>query len=157
MKSTLYFSTASVLLVATWVLYFLLWHDPLIGWLAYTGWAILAVGLMLIVLAMATLRSKGRPGKGESFTQTTAIVDSGVYAIVRHPLYLGWLLMYVAVMLFSQHWLVVLMGLLGIVCMHLIYRDEDRHLIEKFGDGYREYMQAVPALNIVLGVIRRLR
>ncbi len=157
MKSTLYFSTASVLLVATWVLYFLLWHDPLLQWLTYTGWAILVVGLMLIVLAMATLRRKGRPGKGESFTQTTAIVDSGVYAVVRHPLYLGWLLMYVAVMLFSQHGLVVLMGLLGIVCMYLICRDEDQHLIEKFGDGYREYMQAVPALNIIVGIIRRLR
>lgn len=157
MKSTLYFSTASVVLVATWALYFLIWHDPLLQWLAYAGWAVLVVGLVLIVLAMATLRRKGRSGKGESFTQTTAIVDSGVYAIVRHPLYLGWLLVYVAVMLFSQHWLVVLMGMLAIACMHLICRDEDQHLIEKSGDGYREYMQAVPALNVLVGVIRRLR
>lgn len=157
MKSTVYFSTAGVLLVATWTLYFLLWHDPLLQWLAYTGWAILVVGLVLIVLAMATLRSKGRAGKGESYTQTTTVVDSGVYAIVRHPLYLGWLLMYVAVVLFSQHWLVVLMGLLGIVCMYLICQDEDQYLIEKFGDRYREYMQAVPALNVVVAIIRRLR
>ncbi len=117
MKSTLYFFAASILLVATWVLYFLRWHDPLLQWLIFAGWGILIMGLMLIVLAMATLRSKGRPGKGESFTQTTVIVDSGIYAIVRHPLYLGWLLMYVAVILFSQHWLVVLMGTVG----HSVY------------------------------------
>lgn len=157
MKSTVYFSTASVLLVATWLLYFFLWHNPVLDWLVYAGWVILVVGLALIALAMSTLRRRGRPAEGEDLTRTTVIVRSGIYAVVRHPLYLGWLLMYVAVMLLSQHPVILLMALPGVACMVLICRDEDRRLIDKFGDSYREYMRSVPALNILVGVVRVLR
>jgi protein-S-isoprenylcysteine O-methyltransferase Ste14 len=156
-KSTFYFATASVLLVSTWLLYFLLLHNPIVQWLVYVGWVILAVGLVFIFLPMVVLRSKGRPEKDKDFTYTTTIVDSGIYAIVRHPLYLGWLLMYVAVILFSQHWLIVIMGILGVVCMYLISRQEDQRLIEKFGDTYARYMKSVPAMNVLPGIIRSLR
>jgi protein-S-isoprenylcysteine O-methyltransferase Ste14 len=60
-------------------------------------------------------------------------------------------------MLFSQHWLIVIMGALGIVCMVLISRDEDQRLLEKFGDRYRAYIESVPALNVLAGLIRLLR
>jgi len=156
-KSTLYFAAASVLLVSTWLLYFLLLHNPVVQWLVYAGWSILAVGLVFIFLPMVVLRSKGRPEKDKDFTHTTTIVDSGIYVIIRHPLYLGWLLMYVAVILFSQHWLIVIMGILGIVCMYLISRQEDLRLIEKFGDTYERYMKSVPAMNVLAGIIRLLR
>jgi protein-S-isoprenylcysteine O-methyltransferase Ste14 len=156
-KGTLYFATAGVLLVLTWLLYFLLLHNPDVHWLVHAGWAILAVGLIFIFLPMVVLRSKGRPKKDEDFTQTTVIVDSGIYAIVRHPLYLGWLLMYVAVIFFSQHLLIIMMGILGTVCMYLIARQEDQHLIEKFGEAYERYMQSVPAMNVLDGIIRYLR
>jgi protein-S-isoprenylcysteine O-methyltransferase Ste14 len=157
MKTTVYFFTASVLLVASWLLYFLLLHHPLFPWLVYAGWAILGVGLVFIVLAIVTLRHKGRLEEGKDLTRTTTVVDSGIYAVVRHPLYLGWLLMYVAVILFSQHWLIVIMGVLGIVCMYLISRDEDQRLVEKFGDSYRAYIKSVPAMNALVGMIRLLR
>ena len=156
-KGTLYFATAGVLLASSWLLYFFLLHNPVVQWLVYAGWAILAVGLVFIFLPMVVLRSKGRPEKDKDFTHTTTIVDSGIYAIVRHPLYLGWLLMYIAVILFSQHWLIVIMGILGIVCMYLISRQEDQRLIEKFGDTYERYMKSVPAMNVLAGIIRPLR
>jgi len=155
-KSALYFAVAGVLLVSTWLMYFFLLHNPVLQWLVYAGWVILAVGFIFIFLPMVVLRSKGKPEKGKDFAHTTIIVDSGIYALVRHPLYLGWLLMYVAVILFSQHWLIVIMGILGIVCMYLISRQEDRRLIEKFGDTYERYMRSVPAMNLLAGIIRSL-
>jgi protein-S-isoprenylcysteine O-methyltransferase Ste14 len=153
----LYFAIAGVLLVSTWLLYFSLLHNPVFQWLVYAGWAILAVGLVFIFLPMIVLRRKGSPEKDEDFTHTTTLVDSGIYAIVRHPLYLGWLLMYIAVMLFSQHWLIVIMGILGVVCMYLISRQEDQCLVEKFGDVYKGYMKSVPAMNIFAGIVRLLQ
>jgi protein-S-isoprenylcysteine O-methyltransferase Ste14 len=152
-----YFSAAGVLLVASWLLYFLLLHNPLFPWLVYVGWAILGMGLLLMPIAMVTLRRKGQPKAEDDFTRTTTVVDTGIYAVVRHPLYLGWLLMYVAVILFSQHWLIAIMGILGIVCMALISRDEDQRLVGKFGDPYRAYIESVPAMNILVGLFRRLR
>lgn len=157
MKSTLYFITSGVLLAASWLLYFLLLHNPPFPWLVYAGWVVLGVGLVFIALAIMTLRRKGQPKAEDDFTRTTSVVDTGIYAVVRHPLYLGWLLMYAAVVLFSQHWLIVIMGALGIVCMVLISRDEDQHLVKKFGDRYRAYIESVPAMNILVGLFRLLR
>jgi protein-S-isoprenylcysteine O-methyltransferase Ste14 len=156
-KSALYFALAGILLVSTWLMYFFLLHYPILQWLVYAGWVILAAGFVFIFPPMVFLRSKGKLEKGKDFAHTTIIVDSGIYAIVRHPLYLGWLLMYVAVILFSQHWLVAILGILGVVCMYLISRQEDQHLIEKFGDTYKGYMKSVPAMNIMAGIIRLLR
>jgi len=50
-KSALYFSAAGVLLVSTWLLYFLLLHNPVVQWLVYAGWAIFAVGLVFIFIS----------------------------------------------------------------------------------------------------------
>ena len=155
-KASLYFAAAGVILAASWLLYFFLFHNPLFQWLFYIGWAILAIGLILIFLPMFVLRSKSRVAVNKSFIHTRNIVKSGIYSVVRHPLYLGWLLMYVAVIFFSQHWLVMIPSAAGIVFMYLICRNEDRDMIAKFGRAYENYMKSVPSINIFSGIIRLL-
>jgi protein-S-isoprenylcysteine O-methyltransferase Ste14 len=148
------FFFAGILLVLVWLLYLLEFHDPAIELLVYVGWLILVVGLTLILLAIATLRARGRPAEGKDFASTTTLVQGGIYGVVRHPLYLGWLLMYVAAILFSQHWIVTILATLGMACMVQITRQEDRHLIERFGDAYEQYRDSVPALNLAIGMAR---
>ena len=148
---------AGILLVVAWLLFFLRFHDAAIQPLFYAGWAVLAAGLGLIILPLLVLRAQGRPAEGKDIAQTTTLVTGGIYAVVRHPLYLGWLLMYVAVMLFSQHWLVLILGTVGMASMVQISRQEDRRLVERFGSAYKEYVAAVPALNLLAGVLRLLR
>jgi protein-S-isoprenylcysteine O-methyltransferase Ste14 len=148
---------AGLLLVVAWLLYFLRFHDPAIALLFYAGWVVLAAGLVLIFLPLLVLRARGRPEEGKDITHTTTLITGGIYAVARHPLYLGWLLLYVAVMLFSQHWLVLILGIAGIACMVQISRQEDRRLVERFGVAYKEYMAAVPALNLLAGTWRLLR
>ena len=80
------FFGASALLVVVWLLYFLRLHDPAFPPLVYAGWAVMAGGLVLIVLAMRTLGTQGRPQPGQDFTHTTRVVEHGIYAAVRHPL-----------------------------------------------------------------------
>lgn len=65
--------------------------------------------------------------------------------------------MYPAAMLVSQHWLVVLVGAIGILSIDRITRVEDHDLVEKFGADYEAYRQDVPRLNILLGIARKLR
>jgi protein-S-isoprenylcysteine O-methyltransferase Ste14 len=103
------------------------------------------------------LRNKGDVTKGQSYVQTTVLVDSGLYSVVRHPQYLGWFLMYPAMMLFNPHWLIVALGLLGMGCVYLFTRREDEELAAKFGEPYRKYRTAVPRLNVISGVIRLAR
>ena len=154
---SLYFTIAAVTLIASWLLYFLKYHDPIFPICVIVGWVNLILGLTFIFLAMGFLRFTGRVEKGRDFTHTTAMVTNGVYAIVRHPLYLGWLLLYTAVIFLSQNWLVTIIGCLGTTSMVQIARLVDTSLIEKFGDTYKNYLESVPRLNFLAGILNQLK
>ena len=157
MKGGFLYYIAGALLVLAYSLLWFLDTPAGVQLLRYIGGGILVVGIVLIFLPRFAFRSKGKPEKEKDWTETTVVVDTGIYAVVRHPLYLGWLLMYVALILLSQHWLTAIIGIPGIVCVYLISRQEDQHLIEKFGDDYKHYMQKVPRMNLLAGIIRLVR
>jgi len=48
---------------------------------------------------MFVFSSKGKVKKEKDWTETTILVDTGIYSVVQNPLYLGWLLMYLAIIL----------------------------------------------------------
>ncbi len=110
------------------------------------------------MLPVITFRRKGGVPKGESYIKTTILVDSGIYAIVRHPQGgTSWLLINLGVMLIAQHWSSLI---LGFVSMVLVYADTfkaDQYCIEKFGDAYRRYADRVPKVNFVTGIVRLTR
>ena len=89
---------------------------------------------------------------------TTVLVDSGTYGIVRHPMALGSIMMMFASILISQHWLSAIVGILYAVWGYTGYLPkEEKGLIIRFGDDYRRYMERVPGLNPIVGLIRLLR
>jgi protein-S-isoprenylcysteine O-methyltransferase Ste14 len=72
-------------------------------------------------------------------------------------MYLSFMLISLGLVLLSQHWLNLAMGA---VLMSLLYNDmrrEERSNLDKFGEAYERYMWRVPRINIVLGVVRRMR
>ena len=154
MKGGFLYYVASVLLVSAYLLLWFIDNPAALKELRYAGWMILAVGLVLIFLPMFVFRSKGKVKKGKDWTKTTVLVDTGIYSVVRHPLYLGWLLMYLAIIFWSQHWLTAIIGIPGMVCVYLISRQEDQRLVKKFGGDYKRYIQNVPRMNLLVGVIR---
>jgi len=116
--------------------------------LQYIGWIFWIVGMTLIILPYYYL----------FYRKVKVLIDSGIYAIVRHPLYLGWILaIFVATIFLYQHWLFVIIGIPGIASVYLISRQEDQSNIERFGDDYKRYMQKVPRMNFLAGVIRLIR
>jgi protein-S-isoprenylcysteine O-methyltransferase Ste14 len=155
--SPLAFPIASITIVLCWLLFVLSFNTPTSQALFVLGNVIVGVSILLIILAIVTLRRKGESQEGEAFTATTVVVKRGVYSVVRHPLYLGWLLTYPAVMLVSQHWLIVILGVIGIASIDQVTRTADEELVEKFGVDYETYMQEVPRLNIIKGIFRKLK
>jgi len=69
------------------------------------------------------------------------LVKSGVYRLVRHPMYLSFLLLGLAQMLLLPNWLAGACGLIG-AGLFFAFRmlREERMMLESFGDEYRFYM-----------------
>ena len=122
------------------------------------GWVVWAFGMVLVMTPIVMFPRRGGVAKGKPFVNTTRLVDTGIYSVVRHPQYLGGVFsIFVTTILWYPHWL---FGVLGVIATAVIYmgcREEDQRLVQRFGDDYVDYMRKVPRMNILAGVIRLLR
>ena len=147
----------SLLMLTPIILVFVFYNYYKLDVLVNTGWILLILGIVIILLAGGEFRRRGGAPEGERIVQTTILVDSGVYAVVRHPQYLGFILIVFSMVLMSQHWLSLISAIIGCSLFYIDIRREEQSSIKKFGDEYNLYMQAVPRLNFILGIVRRLR
>jgi protein-S-isoprenylcysteine O-methyltransferase Ste14 len=142
------------LTVAQIVLAFIL-RQPGSEVLRWIGWVLWWAGAVFGWLPIFTFCRRGGVAKGKSYVHTTRLVDTGIYAIVRHPqMGTAWLLMCVALMLITQHWASIALGVPAMVAAYLDLLKADQRLVEKFGDAYRRYMERVPRVNFVAGIVR---
>ena len=122
--------------------------------LVFCGWMILVVGVVLVFAAGHEFQQKGGVPEGKHLIHTTRVVNTGVYAVVRHPQYLGFILVVLGLVLVSQHWLSFISGGVGSILFYIDVLKEDQVNIEKFGEAYSHYKKRVPAMNFVIGLIR---
>jgi protein-S-isoprenylcysteine O-methyltransferase Ste14 len=115
--------------------------------LVVVGYGIFGIGAVLYILSVLTLRKKG----------VGNVVDSGIYGVVRHPLYLGAMTMFFSHIFLGQNLIVAIGTIVALVCCYLIIVSDEEKNLEKFGDDYKRYMQKVPRIDFVLGVIRLLQ
>lgn len=125
-----------------------------LDWLLYLGFATLVGSFLVGGMSRRAFEEKGEAPDRKRWLQTTVVVDSGIYAVVRHPMYLSGILIIFALMLISQHWLSAIFGVPIMVYFYVSMRSEEKSNIEKFGDDYKAYMQRVPRMNFLLGVAR---
>jgi protein-S-isoprenylcysteine O-methyltransferase Ste14 len=122
------------------------------------GWVVWAIGMVLVLAPIVAFPQRGGVPKGKSFANTTRLVDTGIYAIVRHPQYVGGILsIFVTTSLWYPHWLFWSLGAAGTAVVYVGCIDEDRRMVKKFGDDYAAYMKKVPRVNLVLGLVRLMR
>ena len=150
-------SVAGVLTVAQIVLAFFL-HRPVSETLEWAGWICLWTAGIFGVLPIITFRRKGGVPRGKSYIKTTVLVDTGIYAIVRHPqMGAAWMLICIGLMLITRHWSSVALGVPAMVLVYLDLLKADQSCIEKFGDAYKRYMDRVPRVNFGAGIVWLLR
>ncbi len=131
------------------------WIEPAFFLPAYIlGWIVWLVGMVLVLAPIFIFPRRGGVPKGKSFVYTTQLVDSGIYGIVRHPQYLGGILsIFVATVLLYPHWLFVALGIPGVIIIYWSAKEEEKLLIERFGNDYQSYSQRVPRMNLIQGII----
>lgn len=118
------------------------------------GWVVLWISAIFGWVPIYTLHRKGGVPRGKSYVHTTVLVDTGIYAVVRHPQYAAGMLMSLALILIAQRWLITAIGIAAIALNYMDIIRADEELIRKFGDPYRSYMKAVPRTDFVLGLTR---
>ena len=72
------------------------------------------------------------------------IVTEGVFNTVRHPMYFGSILLFFSFVILSNSVLALLVWILICIFYYFISRYEEKLLINKFGDKYKEYQKKVP-------------
>jgi len=122
--------------------------------LSLSGLSIVAFGIVLFVLSYKSLGSKGSPEE-ESHLETRRLVTSGIYRYVRHPMALA-----VFTLCFGPLiWKLSIASIAAYIVVILFYMraqpEEEKDLIDKFGENYCKYRREVPALNIIKGLMRK--
>lgn len=144
----------SILISAQYILAFFVYKLPGCKPLQWLGWGIWIVSLIFAIAPMLILKNKGGVAQGKSYVETTHLVDSSLYAIVRHPQYTAGIMFNLALMLLAQHWVVFLLGIVSMILIYLEIQEADREGIQKFGEEYKQYMKRVPQMNLLLGIYR---
>ncbi len=138
--------------VATIILYFTLLFAlvdppslPILNYLAF-----IFLGLGIIFLVMSLRQHQGKDNQAMVF-------DSSVYGLVRHPMYLGAIFFFIAMVCFLPHWIMMILSPLNILLIYRFIPLEEKKNIEKFGEPYRNYMMDVPRINLLVGIIKWIK
>ena len=72
------------------------------------------------------------------------VIKSGVFSIVRHPIYLGSILLYFGFIIISLSVVAFCIWIIIIIFYYFNSRYEEKLLIDKLGIQYEKYMNEVP-------------
>lgn len=123
------------LLDTPWFTWSRLALPPWLRWLGAAGAA------FSIILTARIHRALGRQYAAEFAIQKGhVLVTTGPYARTRHPMYTALNMFSLSLSLVTSNLLVIFFAVLVAVPFPWIAREEERMLLETFGDEYREYM-----------------
>ncbi len=107
-------------------------------------------GAPLAVISLITLRCRGKPK--DLVENTTLLIESGIFRVIRHPLYVGLAFWSIGLILLIQSIPSTILGMVALFCFWMASKKEDEFNIKKFGDSYKEYMKNVPMWNFLKGL-----
>ena len=135
----------------------LLLDGPECPWLRAAGVFALAWACIFMFAPFFLLTRHGDVKKGQDYMDTATVVDRGLYAVVRHPQYLGYMLLATGFALLSQTWAAVLLAAVAIALLYATAVQEEKACRTKLGNAYQEYTARTPRFNAVGGFTRMLR
>ncbi len=103
-------------------------------------------GIIFLVAIVLLFRAHSDLGRAWSSTvqiqQEQPLVTDGIYKFIRHPIYAAHILWGIAGVLLLHNWIVGWSGLILFVLVYLLrVPNEEKLMLDKFGDAYRDYMQ----------------
>jgi protein-S-isoprenylcysteine O-methyltransferase Ste14 len=113
----------------------------------FAALAVALSGLVVRVIAIGTAPA-GTSERSTTSPRASELRTSGLYSIVRHPLYLGNTLTAIGFACFTTTWyLPVIVALLGILYHERIAAREEVFLESRFGQAFLQWADRVPAVT----------
>ncbi|MFC1543110.1 methyltransferase family protein [Candidatus Neomarinimicrobiota bacterium] len=108
-----------------------------------SNWIRTPCGLVMLVLSGYLARAGLSIVFGEE-RATPGVIKKGVFGVVRHPVYLGEILLYLGMLMLSISLAAAAVWIIAIGFLHYISRHEERLLVARFGEEYQQYLREVP-------------
>jgi protein-S-isoprenylcysteine O-methyltransferase Ste14 len=117
---------------------------PWAPWQFWVAALVTAAGLLFTIWARVYI---GRNWSGVvTIKEEHELIDTGPYALVRHPIYTGLLVAFIGSALARDEWRGMLAVVIAWAALWHKLRIEERWMTERFGDRYTAYCRRVPAL-----------
>ena len=120
--------------------------------LFYIGLSVSLLGEYIRIITVAFVPT-GTSGRNTKWQKATSLNQTGIYSIVRHPLYLGNFLIFLGPFIFSGNIYSIIIFILSFwIYYERIMYAEETFLISKFGNEYENWSSRTPAFipNIAL-------
>ena len=125
--------------------------------LRLSGVVLLFTAAVFIFSPFYLLSKYGKAQDRKTYMQASELVHQGLYAVIRHPQYFGYILLACGFTLLSQHWITVLLAVLIVIFFYFQAVQEESYCLAHYGESYERYLQKVPRFNLFLGVLRQFR
>lgn len=119
--------------------------------LKIAGITAVPLALVFMFAPFYYLKKYGQVESQKSVVHTTQVVDHGVYAIVRHPQYLGYMLLNVGLALINWHGVTAAAAALATLFFYAQAVQEEKYCHQQMGTAYKSYCRRVPRFNFLLG------
>jgi len=114
-----------------------------------TSYIPLIIHLILAVLILVYSFYMARSGLKIVFGEvrdTPHVIKNGVFGIVRHPIYLGAITLYLGLFFITLSLASFVVLILIVIFYYFISKHEEKLLVARFGKEYENYMKEVPML-----------
>lgn len=96
------------------------------------GWVIYILGLILMTISLI------------NYCKQEGLKRKGIYRFSRNPMCIGYFLIYIGMALLIGSWFHLVIAVVYQVAVHWLILSEERWCLEKFGEGYKDYLKNVP-------------
>jgi protein-S-isoprenylcysteine O-methyltransferase Ste14 len=123
------------------------WFRDPFSWHQLISWPLLVFSALLVIVGVRLLTQRGKPDAQRNdvamvaFEKTTALVTTGAYRYIRHPLYSSLLFLAWGIFFKAPSWPGGLLALAATLFLIATARVEEAENLRFFGAAYREYIK----------------
>lgn len=104
------------------------------------GMALFAIGFMVRIYSILTLKQYFMYSVAK--VENHKIIETGLYIFIRHPGYLGQLIIFVGISISISNWLSIVLMMIPVTVGYLYrIKIEEKFMTDQFGEDYQKYQE----------------